>query len=371
MSVINRMLLELDERHDSTAQHLPGMVRAVPARIPKPAYRRWILLTLCLGLLLLAGYIVWLSSAHWHNKATPAQAPLPKPAISAPQLQLQHSPQLTLRPAPEEGVQAIVVAPHPLPAPVAAAPSKPATKFLLPARDEPRQSNTVEAVEKFLPKEKPEAAIKEGTIVASSPSSIKNIKSISQEQQADFRYREGLSFLAQGRTQEAQTALEDALRIDPKNLSARQALLAQWLAAKRYPQAEQLLQDGLKLKVAVASLATTLASVQLERGDLTAALATVEKYAAPASGSADYHGLHAALLQRASRHAEAVQQFQAALKIESNQANWLMGLGISLQAEKRNAEAEQAYSRALSGKGLSADLQAFVEQRLQQVRPAR
>ena len=370
MSVINRMLLELDERHDSTAQHLPGMVRAVPARIPKPAYRRWILLTLCSGLLLLAGYIVWLSSAHWHNKATPAQAPLPKPAISAPQLQLQHSPQLTLSPEPEEGVQAIMVAPHPLPAPVVAAPSKPATKFLLPAHDESGQA-PAETVEKVLPKEKPEVSIKEGTIVASSPSSVKNIKSVSQEQQADFRYREALSYIAQGRTLEAQTALEDALRLDPKNLSARQALLAQWLAAKRYPQAEQLLQDGLKLKIAVASLASTLASVQLERGDLTAALATVEKYAAPTSGSADYHGLHAALLQRAGRHAEAVQQFQAALRIESNQANWLMGLGLSLQAEKRHAEAEQAYSRALSGKGLSPDLQAFVEQRLQQVRSAR
>jgi len=47
-----------------------------------------------------------------------------------------------------------------------------------------------------------------------------------------------------------------------------------------------------------------------------------------------------------------------------------MGLGISLQAEKRFADAEQAYTRARSNPGLSAELQAFIDLRLQQVRQA-
>ena len=78
--------------------------------------------------------------------------------------------------------------------------------------------------------------------------------------------------------------------------------------------------------------------------------------------------MHAAILQRAGRHAEAIQQFQAALRIQANQANWLMGLGISLQAEKRFADAELAYTRARANPGLSAELQVFIDQRLQQVR---
>jgi MSHA biogenesis protein MshN len=42
-----------------------------------------------------------------------------------------------------------------------------------------------------------------------------------------------------------------------------------------------------------------------------------------------------------------------------------MGLGMSLQAEKRNAEALEAFQRARASGALSADLQAFVERRLQ------
>ena len=79
--------------------------------------------------------------------------------------------------------------------------------------------------------------------------------------------------------QEAQTALEEILRLDPRNLSARQVLLGIHVEAKRYGQAEQLLQEGLQLNIAPASQAVSLARVQFERGDQAAALATLEKYA--------------------------------------------------------------------------------------------
>jgi MSHA biogenesis protein MshN len=42
-----------------------------------------------------------------------------------------------------------------------------------------------------------------------------------------------------------------------------------------------------------------------------------------------------------------------------------MGLGMSLQAEKRNAEALEAFQRARASGTLSVELQAFVERRLQ------
>jgi MSHA biogenesis protein MshN len=44
-----------------------------------------------------------------------------------------------------------------------------------------------------------------------------------------------------------------------------------------------------------------------------------------------------------------------------------MGLGMSLQAEKRNAEALEAFQRARASGTLSAELLAFVERRLQQL----
>jgi len=46
---------------------------------------------------------------------------------------------------------------------------------------------------------------------------------------------------------------------------------------------------------------------------------------------------------------------------------WWMGLGMSLQAERRNGEALGAFQKARASGGLSQELQAFVERRIQQL----
>jgi MSHA biogenesis protein MshN len=44
-----------------------------------------------------------------------------------------------------------------------------------------------------------------------------------------------------------------------------------------------------------------------------------------------------------------------------------MGLGMALQADKRNAEALEAFQRARASGALSPELQVFVDRRLQQL----
>jgi MSHA biogenesis protein MshN len=44
-----------------------------------------------------------------------------------------------------------------------------------------------------------------------------------------------------------------------------------------------------------------------------------------------------------------------------------MGLGISLEADGRGAEAREAFQRARSSGALSAELDRFVEQKLRQL----
>jgi MSHA biogenesis protein MshN len=73
------------------------------------------------------------------------------------------------------------------------------------------------------------------------------------------------------------------------------------------------------------------------------------------------------LLQRQSRHKDAVEYYQAALRLAPGSGVWLMGLGISLQALDRNADARDAFRRARASNSLSPELQAFVDQRLKQL----
>lgn len=361
MSVINRMLQELEERHDDTLQkRMPGVVRAVPARLSATSKRPW--LVLILGLILLLGVLGWQLAMNW--KKTPpvaltvaAVAPLP-PIVIEPQLKSADS--LPPSPAPAETALPAPDAPAPKAEAVKPVVSKSAdSKALVRANSAPPAAQTV----------KPEAVVK--TKSGTAPVNESGFKQTSKEQRTENRYREALSLISQGRMSEAQAALEETLRLDAYNLSARQVLLGIHVEAKRYAQAEQLLQEGLQLNLAPVAQAMALARIQFERGDQAAALATLEKYAPQASYHGEYHSFHAALLQRTGRHAEAITQFQAALKVHPNQANWLMGLGISLQAEKRYAEAEQAYARARASNALTPDLQAFVEQRLRQVQQLR
>lgn len=357
MSVINRMLQELEERHDDAVQkRVPGIVRAVPARLPA-SRRSWFWLTV-LGLAVLVGGLAWQLTMSWKkNIALPppvATTPPPLP-ITEPQLKAAAN----LAPLPESVPDAPALPAPDEPAPVVQQ-AKPAVAKTPPAtilvKAKPDTAEAVEAPAKPKPAE---------------PVNPAAYKQVSREQRTENRYREALAMISQGRMADAQAALEDILRAEPRNLNARQVLLGMHVEAKRYSLAEQLLQEGLQLNLAPASQAVALARVQFERGDQAAALATLEKYAPQAGGSGEYHSFYAALLQRAGRHADAITEFQLALRTHPNQANWLMGLGLSLQAEKRYPEAEQAYARARAGNALTPDLQAFVEQRLRQVQQGR
>lgn len=190
------------------------------------------------------------------------------------------------------------------------------------------------------------------------------IKQISAAQQADAEFSGASLLMQQGRTAEAQAGFEAALRLDAGHVAARQSLVASLLEAKRGNEAEQLLQDGLKIQPTNAGFAMLLARLQVQRGEVDQAIATLDISLMRAGQSAEYHAFYAALLQRKNRHAEAVEHYQIALKAAPKTAAWLMGYGISLQALARVDEAKEAYQRALDTKNLSPELQTFVQQKI-------
>jgi MSHA biogenesis protein MshN len=109
-----------------------------------------------------------------------------------------------------------------------------------------------------------------------------------------------------------------------------------------------------------------LARLQLEKGG-PAALDTLLATLPYAGNNAEYQGFLAGVLQRDQRHAEAAQHYRDALTLAPNNAVWWMGLGISLQAEQHLPEAREAYTQARVKGGLTPELKAFVERRLEQL----
>jgi len=189
--------------------------------------------------------------------------------------------------------------------------------------------------------------------------------SLSPQQKAENEYRRALLKLQDARVSEAFAGLERALELYPRHEAARQTLVSLLLESGRNAEAIHHLALATSLDPRQGSMAMLLARLQLENGGN--ALETLQRSLPYAESNAEYRALIAGILQRASRHKEAVEHYQAAVRLQPDNSVWWMGLGISLQADKRNAEAKTAFRRAGESGRLAPELQAFVERRLQQL----
>ena len=186
-----------------------------------------------------------------------------------------------------------------------------------------------------------------------------SIKRMSPQQQAEGEFSQASDLAQQGRGDEAKRHLESALQLNPSHAQARLLLASLLLGGKHNAEAESVLQEGLRIDPTQPRLSMLLARIQVEHGSLAQAQETLQKTLPYAEGQADYQAFLAAVLQRQNLHEEAVRHYQAALQQSPNAGVWWMGMGISLQALKRDA-----FTHALDSGSLSAELQDFVKQKM-------
>lgn len=221
-------------------------------------------------------------------------------------------------------------------------------------------ATSTQSMAKPRPVETPPAAMQAGGV-------SKQPTQITPQQQAENEFRKAYGLMQQGQASAAISGYETALQLDASHLVARQTLVRLLLDNKRHADAERVLQEGLQHDPKQHSLAMLLARMQVGRNELPQALDTMQKSLPYAQQQADYQAFVAALLQRQNRHREAIIYFQNAVQLSPQSGVWLMGLGISLRAEQRNAEARAAFNRAMEAHNLSAELQSFVTQQLKEL----
>jgi MSHA biogenesis protein MshN len=205
----------------------------------------------------------------------------------------------------------------------------------------------------------------------SAPAIDKTVRQLSPQQQAENGFRKAVALMQQGRVAEAIEGLNATLQLDPGHVAARQTLAALLVETKRIPEAQAVLEEGVRAAPEDPRLAMALARIQVERGAWEPALATLERAQARAANDPDYQGFMGSVLQRLSRHREAIDHYLAAIRLSPESGLWLVGAGISLQADDRRADAREAFQRAKATNTLSPELVAFVDQRLHQLAPAK
>lgn len=379
MSLINQMLQELDARgtHSGAAGLMQGQVRVVPERA---GMRIAVWMAAMLAAVALAAGAWW-----WQGKSAPASVSQEtKPSIQAEEFSLKIAPELKMVPLPEvtampanlaspvpvaENKQQAVAAPvmatldiQSKERPAASQPS-PATASIPPIASAPSQQAATVPDAAASAKKTGAAADVKAADTGIPATLTKQVKELTVQQKAENAYRSGATLIQQGKGQEAIGMLEQALQFDAYHVGARQALVALLIESRRKDEAIKRLREGLQLDAGQTGFAMILARLQVDRGETGAAIDTLQK-SLPHSERTEHVAFLAALLQRESRHKEAVEQYRAALSKSPQNGVWWMGMGISLQAENRIGEAADAYAHAKSSGNLSPELRAFVEEKL-------
>lgn len=352
MSLINKMLQDLEQRSDagSRSQPLVGDVRAVAsAGASRPRVGVLIALLVLGGIALAAAWITLRPSA-------------PKPALAS----------IAARPAVAAMVAAASAPVAVASVPPAQAKPKPAIEAPAIAAATPASANPVLAQAVIKKPSQPaadDAAFDPVSSVRATDAApaAKSSKRFTPQQQADNLYLQAFAQLQQGRSVEARQNLQQVLGLNADHVKARQLLASLLIEANALDDAAALLREGLKRSPSETAFSMALARLQLESGEADKALETLAQSAQTAGDEPQYHGFYAVLLQRAKRHDEAVQHYLLALRSDPAMPNWLVGIGISLQEQGRNSDAAEAFARARDGGLLNAQLLEFVEQRLQQL----
>lgn len=375
MSLINKMLQDLDARGGQ-----PSAVADSPEIRPVPPPERpfpWLRVALLGGLVAVlggSGYLAW-------------RIQQGAPSAAAPVALAQTAPAAAAAPAPAP-VEAASAAPAVAAAPAAApAPAEPAAEpasvaaaqEVAPPQPQPHRPPPAPAAKKEGPAPRREAARAPAPRVAPAvpakaapkPPVVKTAKPEpagrveTTAQRAENGYRRALAGLEDGRVTEAIGHLEGALRADPRHEAARQTLVGLLIEAKRPDEAIRQLGAALALDPRQPAMAMLMARLQLERG--SPGIDTLMRTLPYAAGNGEYQAFLAGALAREGRHREAAEHYGVALRTAPQNGVWWMGLGISLQAEKRTAEALAAYQKARESGTLSPELQGFVDRKLKQL----
>lgn len=364
MSVVNQMLQDLDQRQAPAAvlDPLPGNIRPLP-----PARRSvlpWILGAAAALTVAGSAFAWWFAQGAAIGQGTPAPAAvIDQPPAMAPLTQPVPAP--VAEPVPTQAVTQPIGEPAAGDAPGGASPPAEAVAEAEPERDAQAVANGRRAQRRGLVA----MAIPDPPAhTASEPTRLeKRDRPSTPRERAERAHGQAALWLGKGDPGEAERSLREALREDPTYAPARQAFARLLAEQGRTEEALQVLQEGLSVAPQDTALAVAAARMLAHGGDTAGALRVLDDAVGGGRSSAEFRGLRAAILQKLGRHTEAVEDYQAALRLSPDAGVWWMGLGLSFEAKGQPAEAREAFQRAGLSGTLSPDLIAFIQQKLRRL----
>lgn len=375
MSLINDMLKDLDSRHEAGSYPQGVMLAGVGLRRPSLSARRGRhyaagVLGAC-AVLLIAGV-----ATHFHG--TPRVPASGRPtsvaalAVAGDKAAASRTPPAAPAQTPRADAAATTPAGGAVPASATvqeAAVAGPATADKVPAPARPiahRDGQTDhDGPSSAAHHAHPAASAEDREPAPAAPVRLKKvIHPLSPTERAARLRREALALARDGKLDGAEEKVIEALSIAPADVASRELLAGLMIKAGRLQQAAAQLDRGLKLNPGAARLVELRARVYLMRGDTDRARLLLEANAPGVTQDPEYHALLAAVYQRLGDYAKAGDLYRVLVTQRPQNGIWWLGLGLSLEATGKNAQARLAYEKAQATRALSPQLRRFIREKL-------
>lgn len=217
------------------------------------------------------------------------------------------------------------------------------------------------------PNEQPASAGAAKATDSSEPSmSVRRVQ-LSPAQLAARNLEKAEEAFSKGQQQQGQELLEQALTVQPLNTVVRERLAAYWYGRGYGNRALAILQQGIQLQPQAADLKLLL-SRMYQRLEMPAdALAVLKSMTLNAERAREGLSIRAELAWKAADYEQAVADYQVLTQAQPGNARWWLGLALALDDSDASTAAVEAYRRALQIGGFTAATNLYIQDRLTQL----
>jgi predicted negative regulator of RcsB-dependent stress response len=355
MSVINKMLRDLDQRQSASSGKSLGnsltrdqlmcgtQALAVPAgSAPR---RMWLIAALGVSLLL-AGLVAWwvmsFRSGSAAGQTRVKQAPQAAVVLVSPPTEVPFA----LTPTPAAALASPVVTSAPTVVKIPAV--NQAVKLVNPAAANAVGWQVAAQVSSTpVPSSKVSSVMPQPAVIPLIPAAAPVAgasTALSTVQAKDSVQRGGNQALAQAQAMWNEGARTSAIDLLRQALSRVEAL-----------------SPGVASEALVA-LVRELARMELADGQVNNSLALLQRLEPQISAVADLWAMRGNAAQRLGQHAEAVSSYQRALALKSNEPRWLLGLAVSLAAQGQTTQAADLVEKVRVTGALRPEIASYLRQ---------
>ncbi len=196
---------------------------------------------------------------------------------------------------------------------------------------------------------------------------IKSSQQYTPEQRLEMLMTKAQASYEKGYISEAIEQLNKVLSISDSHIQARNLLAVAWYGRGELQQAVSILNNGLSKYPNVELWRMTAAKVYFKENNIKGAFSYLE--ADLPDASVEFYAMKASVARKLNLFDSAESAYAMLTKLQPKVGNWWLGLSISLDSQGKIEPAIKSYQMVLNVGGISQASMVFVQDRIQELQP--